>query len=207
MLKRHFLSIGSLWVAGSLLVGCGASGDNQGTEYAPNMYHSVAYEPLKQVTDESAGQWVNSSEDPDVGEYYSSNPNNEFGMNMRMPVEGTVRRGDYIPIRIPKDSFALAERVLVNPLDSSAAVVAEGKTLYTKFCLHCHGDNGTEPGKVGEVFAGVVSYTSAAVKDKKEGHLFHVITHGKGRMGAHASQLSVEERWKIVRYVQVLQQQ
>ena len=207
MLKNKLLTIGSCFAAGVLLWGCGASGDNQGKEYAPNMYHSIAYEPLKQITDESSGQWVNSSEDPGVGEYYSSNPNNPNGMNMRLPVPGTVRRGEIVMIQVPKDSFAMAERLLVNPLDSTAAVVAQGKVLYTKFCSHCHGADGQEPGKVGEVFAGVVSYTSAAVKDKGEGHLYHVITNGKGRMGSHASQLSVKQRWEIVRYVQVLQQQ
>ena len=170
------------------------------------MYHPVSYEPLKQITDKNAGMWVNSSENPDVGEYYSSNPNNPFGMNMREPVANTIRRGDFIPYRIPKDSFALAERVLKNPLDSTAAIVDEGKVLFTRFCSHCHGD-GITPGKVGEVYAGVPSYSSAAIKDKKEGHIFHVITYGKGRMGAHGSQLSVEERWKIVRYVQILQKQ
>ena len=95
--------------------------------------------------------------------------------------------------------------LLVNPLDSSAEVVAQGKALYGRFCSHCHGDNGTEPGLVGEVLGGVTSYTSMAVVDKPGGHIFHVITMGKGRMGSHASQLSPEERWQIVRYVQVLQ--
>jgi hypothetical protein len=33
-----------------LLAGCKAGGDYQGVEYAPNMYHSVAYEPLTQIT-------------------------------------------------------------------------------------------------------------------------------------------------------------
>jgi len=207
MLRNKIFLLGSTVISGLILWGCGASGNDQGKEYAPNMYHSIAYEPLKQITDKSAGQWVNSSEDPNVGEYYSSNPNNEFGMNMLEPVPGTVRRGDYIPNRIPKDSFSLAERVLINPLDSSVVVLKDGKELFTKFCTSCHGNDGQTPGKVGEVFAGVVSYTSAAVKDKGAGHIFHVITHGKGRMGSHASQLSEEERWKIVRYVQVLQQQ
>ena len=206
MLRNRIFILGSV-VAGLVLYGCGASDNNQGYEYAPNMYHSIAYEPLKQIKDKSAGQWVNSSEDETVGEYYSSNPNNAFEMNMLEPVPGTIRRGDYIPNHIPKDSFALAERVLINPLDSSAAVLSDGKELFTKFCSHCHGADGQTPGKVGEVFAGVVSYTSAAVIDKKEGHIFHVITHGKGRMLSHSSQLSIEERWKIVRYVQVLQQQ
>lgn len=208
MRKYNFSLSGVILLTGLIVGGCtGAGGNDQGTEYAPNMYHSVAYEPLIQITDESAGMWVNSSENPAVGEYYSSNPNNPYGMNMREPVANTVRRGDFIPYRIPKDSFELAERILSNPFDSTAAVIKSGKELYLKFCLHCHGIDGQTPGKVGERFAGVVSYTSAAVINKGEGHLFHVITFGKGRMGPHASQLSVKERWEIVRYVQILQQQ
>jgi len=206
MLKRNLFLITSILITGVIVVGCNASGEDPGYEYAPNMYHAVSYEPLTQITDKSSGQWVNSSEDPDVGEYYSSNPNNPHGMNMRRPVPNTIRRGDFIPYRIHKDSFALADRVLINPLDSSASVLKDGKDLYAKFCSHCHGLDGQTPGKVGEVFAGVISYTSVAVKDKGEGHIFHVITHGKGRMGSHASQLSIKERWEIVRYVQVLQQ-
>jgi len=31
--------------------------------------------------------------------------------------------------------------------------------------------------------------------------MYHVIMHGKGIMGSHASQLTYDERWKIVRYV------
>ena len=50
------------------LIGCKAGGENQGLEYAPNMYHSVAYEPLKQIKNKDAGLWVNSSED-EIGEY------------------------------------------------------------------------------------------------------------------------------------------
>ena len=128
---------------------------------------------------------------------------------MREPVPNTVRRSEFgvLPYRIPKDSLELAARVLVNPLDSTEAVVKRGKELYSRFCLHCHGEQGKGDGKVGIRYAGVTSYTSQAVKDKPGGHIFHVITHGKGRMGAHASQLSEEERWAIVRYVNVLQQQ
>ncbi|WP_346752863.1 c-type cytochrome [Splendidivirga corallicola] len=191
-----------------ILMACGADGDNQGTEYAPNMYHAVSYEPLKQITDKDAGNWVSSLDDGQ-GEYYSSNPLNPYGMNMREPVANTVRRSKngYLPYRIPKDSLSLAATSLKNPLDSTAAVINDGKVLYGKFCGHCHGENGKADGKVAEVFGGVPVYSSPAVKNLSEGHIFHVITHGVRRMGAHGSQLSIEERWKIVRYVQVLQKQ
>ena len=36
----------------------------------------------------------------------------------------------------------------------------------------------------------------------KAGHIFHALTYGLNAMGPHASQLSEEERWKIVLYVQ-----
>ena len=186
------------------LVGCGAGGEDQGTEYAPNMYHSVAYEPLKQIKDHDAGLWVNSSEE-EIGEYYSSNPNNPHEMNMREPVANSVRRDDYLPYRLPVDSLAYAAANLTNPLDSTAAVVAEGKRLYAVFCTHCHGSDGVVPGKVGEKYAGVPSYKSPALIGMTEGHIFHVLSKGKGRMPSHASQLNQKERWEIAKYVKVLQ--
>lgn len=189
-----------------IIAACTAKGDDPGWEFSPNMYHAVPYDPLKQVTDESAGTWV-SSLDNGVGEYYSSNPNNPFGMNMLLPPPNTVPRGKYLPYRIPKDSIELAARVLSNPLDSTSAVIDEGKILYDKFCDHCHGNSGMGDGLVGQTFAGIPPYNSRAVQDISEGQIFHVITLGKGRMGAHGSQISVDDRWKIVRYVQVLQQQ
>lgn len=192
-------------LSGSLaLVSCGAGVNDPGYEYAPNMYHSVAYEPLKQVKDRDAGRWVNSSE-YDIGEYYSSNPNNPNEMNMREPVANTVKRGKYLPYHIPKDSLAFAAEYNKNPLDSTAEVIAEGKRLYGIFCSHCHGADGTTPGKVGEKYAGVPSYKSPALINITEGHIFHVLTKGKGRMPSHASQLNAEERWQLAKYVKVLQ--
>ncbi len=199
---------------GLILTACGAGDNDPGLEYAPNMYHSVPYEPLKQVVDKDKGEWaefLDSNEDG-YGEYYNSNPLNQEGMDgsgmtMRTPPENSVRRDKYLPYRIPKDSLTLAASV-ENPLPDTPEVLAQGKELYERFCDHCHGGagQGADPGSVGEVLAGVPSYTSAAVKGVSGGHIFHVITHGKGRMGAHGSQISVEDRWRIVRYVQTLQQ-
>jgi len=187
-----------------LFFGCRAGGNNPGTEYAPNMYHAIPYEPLKQIKDKTSGNWVSSLDDG-KGEYYSSNPYNPYEMNMRMPPSNTVPRNGNLPYHIPKDSLAYAARMLTNPLDSTAAIVEQGKQLFSRFCMHCHGESGLGDGPVGVTLAGVPAYNSPLVKDKPAGHIFHVITMGKGRMGSHASQLSVEERWKIVRYVQTLQ--
>lgn len=190
------------------LVGCAAHGDYPGVEYAPQMYHSTPYEPLSQITDEEAGRWLTSL-DEGPAEFYNSNPYNPNGMTMREPVAGTVKRNKYgyLPYRIPKDSIALAGRVMKNPLDSTAAIVDEGQALYMRYCRHCHGDNGQGDGPVGQVYKGVPAYNSRAVQGAPAGHIFHVITYGKGRMQPHGSQVSVEDRWKIVRFVQTLQRQ
>lgn len=191
----------------TFLAGCKAGGDNPGKEYAPNMYHSVAYEPLSQITDEDQGKWLSSRED-ERGEYFNSNKYNPFDMNMRLPAPNTVRRNNrgWLPYRGANDSTGLRlSNSLVNPLDSVPAILEQGKALYESNCKHCHGAKGAGDGKVADKYPGVANLTGDAIKGVTEGHIFHVITYGKGLMGAHGSQVSEEDRWKIARYVKELQ--
>jgi mono/diheme cytochrome c family protein len=210
--------------AAALLTSCGAGGDDQGTEYAPNMYHSVAYEPYSQIVDEDAGRWLTSIDYPagegekGHAEFFNSNRFNPHRMNMREPAPNTVKRNaqGWLPYRIPNDStgLRLSDR-LKNPLDSSEAVVAAGKALYEMYCDHCHGAKGEGNGKVAEGvevdgvkkgnYNGVPNYKSDALKNITEGHIFHVITYGKNLMWPHGSQINPEDRWKIAKYVKTLQ--
>jgi mono/diheme cytochrome c family protein len=208
-----------------LLASCGGQGDSPGREYAPNMYHSVPYDPFTQITDRDAGRWVTSIEYPEGpngekghAEFYNSNIFNPNHMNMREPPAHTVKRNaqGWLPYRLPNDStgLRLADK-LRNPLDSSAAVVAAGKVLYEMYCDHCHGPKGAGDGKVAtgvkidgkekSAYAGVPNYKSDALKNITEGHIFHVITYGKNLMWPHGSQVSPEDRWKIAKYVKTLQ--
>ncbi|KEO74901.1 c-type cytochrome [Anditalea andensis] len=180
---------------------CGASGDNQGTEYAPQMYHSVAYEPLTQIRDTEIGGWLSTGEG-EVAEFYNSNPNNPHGMNMRTPAPNTVPRNKdgFLPYRLGADDLERAAD-LENPLELTDQVLAEGRQLYTQYCATCHGDSGEADGLAGQVVGGVANLKGGAYINLPEGHIFHVITHGKGRMLPHGSQISIERRWKIVHYV------
>jgi mono/diheme cytochrome c family protein len=199
------------------LLGCKASGDHPGVEYAPNMYHSVAYEPLSQITDESAGTWVNSL-DNGRGEYFNSNQYNPYKMNLRVPPTNTVKRtpNGWLPYRGVNDTISLrAANKLVNPLDSTESVLLQGKFYYESYCQHCHGAKGGGDGKVAQgvkidgvdhgAYPGVANLKGDAYANITEGHIFHVITYGKGLMGAHGSQVSPEDRWKIAKYVKSLQ--
>ncbi len=206
-MNKPILNLSLIIISAYLLASCAAKNDYPGLEYAPQMYHSTPYEPLSQIKDEGQGTWLDSNPEDEHGEFYNSNPYNEFSMTMREPVSNTVTRNNGLPYRYAKDDLELAASELSSPLGDSPAIEKDGKALYDRFCEHCHGSSGQGDGLVGEVFLGVPAYNSAALKDKPEGHIYHVITMGKGRMGSHASQLSPEERWKIVRYVQKLQKQ
>lgn len=156
-------------------------------EYAPQMYHSEAYEPVTQVVDSSNK------------EHYNTSPGNN-GMNVREPVPGTIKRG-FTPYKIPKDSLAYAAATLVSPFTVDEQLLKDGEVLYKRYCLHCHGAEGKGDGLVSTKFNGIANLTSDRLKAVSEGHIFHVVTKGKGMMLSHASQVSPEERWKIAHYV------
>ena len=195
-------------VIGVLLSSCAAGPDNTGVEYAPQMYHSTPYEPLTQITDEGRGAWLDSNDGDGHGEFYNSNPYNQFGMTMREPVANTVKRGTLLQqdFGAGNEQLILAAETLMSPYDSlSEDIIKQGQVLYDRFCEHCHGAKGNGNGLVAEKYAGIANLNGAAYLNITEGHIFHVITYGKGLMGAHGSQISAEDRWKIARYVKNMQ--
>ncbi|MEB2781782.1 cytochrome c [Algoriphagus sp. C2-6-M1] len=197
------LSILGIAVAGITFAGCRAGGEDQGLEFAPQMYHSVAYEPLTQIMDsETKGDLISTREDG-KGEYFNSNINNPHHMNMREPVANTVQRNKqgYLPYRYKAFEIEEAGSTVKNPIELSDAVMEDGKRLYSLYCTPCHGSAGAGDGKVGMIIGGVANLTGGAYTGLSEGHIYHVITKGKGRMGAHGSQITPENRWKIVHYV------
>lgn len=154
-----------------------------GWQYAPQMYESVAYNPDQ------------------------ANPNFKDGKTAQTPPAGTVST-NFEPFAYANtlEDYERAGRELKNPIPTTEASLAEGKQLYLNMCSHCHGDEGKADGAI--VAAGkypVPTYQSPNLKNLPEGKIFFSIHYGKNLMGSHASQLTKEERWKIVQYVQTLQ--
>lgn len=170
---------------GGLASSCTPQADSVSVEYAPEMYESIPYEPLRQT---------------------GYNTINAFGINERTPPTGTVARGkmSYYD-HIPKDSVGIAERTLRNPFVYTKENLEEGKLLYSRFCQHCHGEQGNGQGPVGLVFKGVPNYAAGTYTKMNDGHIYHVIEWGRNRMMPHGSQVNPEERWKIAMYVRVLE--
>jgi len=163
--------------------------NSPGVEYMPDMYRSPSLETNSfSVVANADGT-------------FDTIPTN------RLPVAGTIPRG-YMPYPYTNDTagYSNAGKYLHNPLPKNDANVAEGEVLYGKYCIHCHGASGQGDGIVGSKLPGPPpSYTSAALMALPEGKMFHTITYGKNMMGSHASQLSKEERWKVIMYIHKLQ--
>lgn len=191
-MKKHYKTIKlafSAAFAGLLMAGftsCGKKDANSpGIEFMPDMYRSPSLE------------------------YYQTHTEDGVELdNAMLPVKGTVARG-FMPYAYPNtpEGYEAAGTNLHNPLPVAdrAKYEAEGEVLYANFCTHCHGASGAGDGKVGAKLPGPPPAYDGTLKNLPEGKIYHSITYGKGTMGSHASQLTQEERWKLVYYVQKLQ--
>ena len=168
------------------------SNPGPGYEYMPNMYRSPSLET------------------------YGQNTVFNDSSNARTPVKGTIAR-DYLSTFYYDGSlkeYLDAGNNALNPIEKNDANLNDGKKLYSMFCKHCHGEFGAGGGSITHpIYSAIPHYNdgkllrraNVPMNQLKAGHIFHAITYGLNAMGPHSSQLSEEERWKIVLYVQELQ--
>lgn len=191
-MKKNYRTIKlsiSAALAGLVMAGftsCGKKDANSpGVEFMPDMYRSPSLEYYQVHTVD--GDTIN---------------------NAMLPVKGSVARG-FIPYAYANtpEGYEQAGLNLHNPLAASNKEQWEkdGEVLYGKFCVHCHGATGAGDGKVGAKLPGPPPAYNGALKNLPEGKIFHSITYGKNSMGSHSGQLTQEERWKLVYFVQKLQ--
>lgn len=142
--------------------------------------------------------------DPIPYETYGENPYFSDGINAQLPVEGTVSRSAVIyDYPNSEEGYQAAKDSLFSPYEITEAGIDNGKAMYKIYCSSCHGDKGDGMGTLvqNEKFLGVPNYKDREIT---EGSIYHVIMHGRNLMGSHASQLTEEERWNVVHYVQQL---
>ncbi len=189
--NRIVLGAFSLLSAVAMLSAC-SNNKSTGLEYARNMYDPIAYN--------------------------QDQPNKNFanGATSQAPPANT-NPVNYIKYEYPDNKEGYEASVaLVNPLALTEQNLVQGKHLYTVFCSPCHGEKGDGQGhivKLDKGISGVPAYYGAdanssrggLMKDMQAGKIYHSIMYGLNAMGSHASQLSPDERWKVVMYVQQLQ--
>ena len=94
------------------------------------------------------------------------------------------------------------------PFPITKEVLERGQERYQIFCSSCHGLTGYGDGMVarrGFNKPAPASFHQDKLRQAPVGHFFDVVTNGWGAMPSHASQIPVEDRWKIIAYIRALQ--
>jgi len=177
----------------SMVSSCGdGKTRSTGWEFARNMYDPIGYNP--------------------------DQPNKNFsdGLTAQTPPEGTTPIG-FERYEYPNTSegYEAASLNLHNPLERTQKNLEDGEVLFQRYCSPCHGPTGHGDGSIVklEKFPPPPSYSTGnssrggKMSDLTDGKIYHTIYYGLNLMGSHASQLTPEERWKVVMHVHELQKQ
>ena len=152
----------------------------RGWEYAPEMAYSLAPESY-------------------------SEPLSSFSQNGLLPAPEGSPIGFYSTEGFLDTLSKEQIKELQNPVPFSPDIVEEGKNLFANFCSQCHG-KGDGRGILVELkkFPPPPSFNKE-LKDLTSGEMFVSISLGKNYMGQYKSILTMDERWKIIHYLNSLQ--
>jgi len=164
-----------------------------GSVYMPDMAYSRGYETYA----------------PHDSALFTTDPNGAghkiFYNNM--PPVGSIKRGELFPFNVPNDSNGLINlsAQVKNPLEPlTGKDLEEAGRLYNINCAVCHGAKGENNGPLAPKVGGVKSIIAAS-PGYSDGRIFFVMEYGQNNMGSYASQLSREQRWRIVQYIRTLE--
>jgi mono/diheme cytochrome c family protein len=122
-------------------------------------------------------------------------------------VEGTVARG-----QLHEDTYFYTGKIGDNPGDVmpfpvTKEVLERGRERFDIYCAPCHSRVGDGNGFIpSRGFTRMPpSYHIQRLQKAPLGYFFDVMTNGFGIMPDYASQVSTEDRWKIVAYIRALQ--
>ena len=131
------------------------------------------------------------------------------GSGMRLPVEGTVARGEL------RDDDAFfrgtgpdGKPVAKIPVAVDAAVLARGANRYAIYCQPCHDAKGDGKGILfqrGNVPTS--SFHSDKIRAYPDGQLFDIMTNGSGLMPAYKWPIPPADRWAIIAHVRELERE
>jgi mono/diheme cytochrome c family protein len=157
-------------------------------------------------------------------EAQQANPAFADGRAMRLPVEGTVARGE---LRAD-DHFERGQvdgkwaETFPAQAPLTMALLERGRERYGIFCAPCHGlgvggltvGGAVEANGIVDVRAleleqptwvSPTSFHTEEVRGRPVGHLFNTITNGIRTMPAYGPQIPPADRWAIVAYIRALQ--
>ena len=112
------------------------------------------------------------------------------------------------PPQTGNSANAFSDDVDTIPMQLTMDDMKRGQDRFNIYCSVCHGMTGYGDGIVarrGFNKPSPASYHQERLQNAPVGHFFDVMTNGWGAMPSYASQVSVEDRWRIAAYVRALQ--
>jgi len=95
-------------------------------------------------------------------------------------------------------------QTLKNPFPKTKDTIQAGRRLFQMNCAQCHGPFGEGDGPVAASLPKPPANLRAMAGQHPDGDFFWKIQHGRGAMPAFKHQLSDEQIWKLVTYIQAL---
>ncbi len=128
------------------------------------------------------------------------------GRSARPVIEGTVARG-HMRLDVARFTGKVnGQDVAEFPFPITRADLGRGQERYNIYCAPCHSRIGDGQGMIvkrGLKAAG--NYHTDRLRNAPVGHFFDVITNGYGAMASYASRVPVDDRWRIIAYIRVLE--
>ena len=119
--------------------------------------------------------------------------------SMKLPPEGTIPQG-WTPYVFQSAEEAALK--LQNPIGKTNESVMKGRKLYMTYCFPCHGAKADGKGPVADKWpAPIPNLLTQRVRGWKDGHIYHLVTRGRGLMGSYASQIRPDDRWHLINYL------
>ena len=94
---------------------------------------------------------------------------------------------------------------IINPLKGNRAAINQGKLIFNKLCVVCHGTKGK-----GDGIAGLAlnprpkNLSSYNVQKQTDGAIFWKITTGQAPMASYKKTLSENDRWSVINFLRTL---
>ena len=132
----------------------------------------------------------------------------EDGQSARMPVPGTVPRGDLTmgPEELLYTGKLNGALVDAFPFPVTREVLNRGRERFNIYCTPCHGLSGDGDGMIVQRgFRRPPSLHTDHLRAAPAGHFFDVIANGFGVMYPYGYRVAPRDRWAIAAYIRALQ--
>jgi mono/diheme cytochrome c family protein len=138
---------------------------------------------------------------------YGEAPVLPHGMGMQLPPDGTMPVTAVAGQPLVRTGMARGAYAEMIPIAVDRSKIEDGRRHFETFCAACHGIEGDGVSVVADkmTLRKPPSLLAKYIRAYPPGRVFQAIREGYGMMPSYAAQLTVDDSWFVVAYVQALQ--